>query len=89
MIKKTYCKKEKESGKLKYCDAWSFNLSKEDINNYETLKYFTEKATYEISVDLAKAKGFIRETKLGEKKLNIPIKHWYIKNKESQNENTD
>jgi len=72
----TYCKREKESARVKYCDGWSFNMSERDIHKFKTLKYITEKATYTITVDKAIEKGFVRDTKQGETKLNIPVKNW-------------
>jgi hypothetical protein len=74
----TYCKREKESARVRFCDAWSFNLSERDINRYKSLKYVTEKATYIISVEKALEKGFKRPTAAGETKLFIPIKNWEV-----------
>jgi len=75
----TYCKREKESARVRFCDAWSFNLSEHDINRYKELKYVTEEATYTIPVEKALVKGFQRTTSAGEEKLFIPIKNWEVK----------
>jgi len=75
---KTYCKKEKEKARVKFCNGWSFNMSENDITKFKKLKYITEEATYIIDVQGALTKGFSRPTKQGENKLYIPIKNFDI-----------
>jgi len=83
---KTYCKREKESARVRYCNAWSFNLSEHDINQYTLLRYYSEIGQYEILVEDAKKVGLPpREISSGEVKLNIPIeKNWLFIKKENK-----
>lgn len=76
---RTYCKRERESARVRMCDGWSFNMSEKDISKYSKLKYLTEKGTYEIPVSVARARGWEQKTKQDELKLYIPGKVFVFK----------
>lgn len=75
-----YFKKEKESGKIRFCNGWSINLDEIDLFRTTTVQqivYATESGVYTISSELAKEKGFVRVMK-GERKLIVPLKYWTL-----------
>ena len=75
-----YAKTESEKDKLRIGGgSWSINLDTLPKGT-QHIKYDTEEATYELSMQDALIKGFTRVLG-GENKLIVPLKYWIRKGK--------